>query len=192
MRNLVDIQVDANVELTMRERGKRVDHRQYHNVFTSVGANWLSRLCAWSSIGAVDVPYTNRRVRWVGVGGGAQLEVPSVVQLVQPLPVLGANYLTAIQSVEFPTSTSVTFIREFSLSEITLTATPVIIREVAMFADVVPANMGGTQDQGFDLDPSHSTLNPETPTNPPICYKSFEGMTKTQDFTFTTKWTFRY
>jgi hypothetical protein len=106
--NLKDILVHSNVDLFLRERGKLVSSRAGHNVFTVTGRNMLSKLISWQTFAAVDIPFTNRRIRWIGVGIGSQLEVTTVAALNQPvLADSGGNYLSAIQSAEFPTSTSV-------------------------------------------------------------------------------------
>lgn len=193
LRFIEDIQITANVFLCMRERGKLVpgSRREGHNVFTSTGRNILSRLIAWQTIGATDIPYTHKRMRWMSVGSGTQLEAVNVASLNNPLPVLGANYLAAIQSIEFLDSTSVRFIKVFGTAEVTFSSTPVPITEAGLFADVNPASMGGTEDSpvggGFN-----TTLSPEVSEYPPCAYKAFEALTKTQDFTLEVRWDFRF
>jgi len=188
-----DIQITSNVFLCMRERGKLVpgSRREGHNVFTSTGRNILSRLIAWQSIGSVDVPYTHKRMRWMAVGSGTQLEAVNVSSLNNPLPALGANYLSEIQSVEFLDSTSVRFIKSFGTSEVTFSSTPVPITEAGLFADVNPATMGGVEDSAAGGGYT-STLSPEVSTYPPSAYKAFEALTKTQDFTLEIRWDFRF
>jgi hypothetical protein len=183
--------IESNVEFILRERGKVRERREGHNVFTVAGKNLLSKLMPWSFIGTTDVPYTNRRVRWMGVGIGSQLEVTTVSAINQPVLVTDTDYLSAIQSVEFPTSTSVRFIKEFGTGEITIVGTPVTITEAALFADVSPANMGGTEDVGYS-GVSSTTLDPTAVANAPISYKVIEGLTKTVDFTLEIRWEYRF
>jgi hypothetical protein len=198
MQIKTDIGVLGNFEILMRCGGKIVprSRREGHNIFTITGRNLLSKLVAWQTIGATDVPYTQRRVRWVAVGGGSQLESPTVTSLNQPLLATTAHYLVPLQAVEFPTSSSARFIKEFALGEITVTNTPVTVTEAGMFADVNPAEPGNPND-GFE-DVAHdpglidTILNPAVGTNPPICYKAFEGLTKTVDFTLEIRWDFRF
>jgi hypothetical protein len=132
-----------------------------------------------------------RRTRWAGVGIGTQLEVTTVSALAQPALANSTDYIVALQSVDFPDSTSVRFIKEFGTSEITITSTPVAITEAGLFADVSPGNMGGTEDSGHTL-ATDPTLDPTVGTNPPIAYKTFEVLTKTIDFTLELRWEFRF
>jgi hypothetical protein len=191
IENLKDIGLEANVELFMRERGKLVATRRGHNVFTVTGRNLLSKLIAWSAVAGMDVPFTHRRARWIGVGIGTQLEVATVSALSQPVIVSSPGvYLAALQSAEFPTATSVRFIKEFGTSEITVGGLPITITEAGLFADVSPGASGATEDQAWT--PGGTTLDPTSGTNPPICYKTFEGLTKTGDFTLEIRWEFRF
>jgi hypothetical protein len=100
-------------------------------------------------------------------------------------------YLVPIQSVEFPTSTSVRFTKEFGTAEINLTSTPVTITEAGLFADVNPGNNNATEDSPYS-GPGTTTLNPTIGTNAPIAYKAFDGVTKTVDFTLEIRWEFRF
>lgn len=188
--DLQDLAVNANVALFLRERGKLIGTRIGHNVFTVTGRNLLSKLISWHTIASVDIPYTHRRVRWFGVGSGSQLEVTTVSELVQPVLAAAPNtYLVPVQSVEFPTSTSVRFIKEFGLNEITISS-PVIVTEAGLFADVSPGDSGAVEDEEYTT--GGTTLNPEIGTNAPIAYKAFEGLTKTVDFTLEIQWEFRF
>jgi hypothetical protein len=191
--NLKDIGFESNVHAFLRERGKIVpgSHRRGHNVFTVAGRNLLSKLIAWQTIAATDIPFTHRRARWMGVGIGSQLEVTTVSALAQPALATPTDYIVPIQSVDFPTSTSARFIKEFGSAEITITGVPVTITEAGIFGDVSPANAGGTEDVGHTV-ATDPTLNPAVGTNPPIVYKSFEGLTKTVDFTLEIRWEFRF
>jgi hypothetical protein len=193
IHRLEDIQVSVNVELLMRERGKVVpgSRRIGHNILTTFGKNWLSKLVGWSAFGT-DVPFTNRRVRWMGVGGDAQEEVPGIVSLGDPLRYDEINYLAQLDSVEFPTTSSVRFNRTFSENEITtVPGVPVEIREIGLFADVIPGTSGASEDSGHTL-ASDPILNPAVPTHTPVAYKSFELITKTQDFVLEAQWDFRF
>ena len=189
--NLKDILIKSNVDLILRERGKIIATRQGHNVFTITGRNLLSKLISWQTIAGTDIPFTHRRTRWVGIGIGNQLETTNVTSLNQAALATATNFLVPIETVEFPTSTSVRFIKEFGASEITLTTAPVVVTEAGLFADVSPGNAGGTEDVGHTA-ATDTTLNPTVGTNPPIAYKSFEGLAKTVDFTLEIRWEFRF
>jgi len=168
-------------------------HREGHNILTTVGKNWLSKLLAWKTVASTDIPYTNRRVRWMALGSGTQLEVSTVTKLVQPQLATATDYLRPIQIVEF-TTTSVLFTKEFGTSEITGTGAPVGVTEAGLFADVSPATAGGFEDVSYDPigNPASTVLNPAIGTNPPIAYKAFEVLTKTSDFSLEVRWELRF
>ena len=189
-----DIGIESNFYAHLRHNGKVVpgSYREGHNVFTVTGRNLLSRLTAWSTVGSPDIPFTNRRPRWMGVGTGSQLEVSTVEGLVTPQLATPVNYLVPIQTVNFPDSTSVSFIREFGANEVTVTATPVTLTEAGLFADVLPASAGGTEDVAVDPGNIDTTLNPAVGTNPPIAYRVFEPLTKTVDFILQIRWELRF
>jgi hypothetical protein len=194
MNLLSDIDVLCNFHAQMRCRGKLVPSsvRDGHNVFTVTGRNLLARLLSWQTIGGTDIPYTNRRVRWMGVGIGSQLEVSTVSSLAQAQLGDAINYLLPVQATEFPTTTSARFIREFGANEITISNTPVVVTEAGMFADVLPASAGGVDDVAVDPGNVDTVLDPSVGTNPPIAYKVFEPLTKTVDFTLEIRWDIRF
>jgi len=193
----VDFDLVSNVRVHMRERGKIVpgSHREGHNVFTLTGKNWLTRLVAWHTISAPpadDFPYTHRRVRWVAVGSGGQLEVSTVSALVTPVPYATGQYLAPLDSVSFPTSTSVRFQKEFAANEITISGVPVNVSEFGLFADTNPASTTTANDDSpFGLG-EDTILDPTVLNNPPIAYKAIEALPKTVDFTLVTEWEFRF
>jgi len=197
IENLTDIAIHANVSLLLRERGKLVTTREGHNVFTFTGRNLLSKLLAWETVAGVDIPYTNRRVRWMGVGIGTQLEVTTVEGLNSPWKATDSDYLVGIQETTFPTSTSVRFTTEFGTTLISR-PDPVAVTEAGLFADVSPAKLtgtgirNGTEDRGYGGDDSHTVLSPVSGISAPIAYKAFEPLTKTVDFTLTIRWDFRF
>jgi len=193
MKICTDIGVIGNFEALMRCGGKIVpgSHREGHNIFTVTGRNFLAKLVAWQYIGATDVPYTQRRVRWIGLGVGSQLESPNLTSLQQATLATSTDYIVALQSVEFPTSSSVRLIKEFALGEITITNTPVTVTEAGMFADVNPVS-NGYEDVANNPGTVDTILNPALGSNPPICYKAFEGLTKTVDFTLEIRWDLRF
>lgn len=193
MRLRDQIHAEANLWMCLRERGKIVPGslREGHNVFTISGRNWLSKLCAWSTVSSTDSPFTERRVRWIGVGTGSLLEVTTVSALSVPSLATSVDYIAPIQTPEFPSATSVRFIKEFGTNEITVTGVPVTVSEAGLFADVNPAAGAPTEDipAGGGVT---TTLTPTLGSNPPVAYKSFEGLTKTVDFTLEVRWDFRF
>jgi len=132
----------------------------------------------------------------MGLGVGNQLEAQTVASLATPTLATTTNFLALIEVAEFPTSTSVRFIKEFGLNEINITGAPIAITEAGLFADVSPAAPGnpndGTEDVAQDPGTVDTTLNPAVITNPPVAYKSFGVLTKTVDFTLEVRWDFRF
>lgn len=190
-----DIELLSNFKAEARERGKLVSKREGHNVFTITGRNWLSKLVSWSTFGSPDIPYTHRRVRWIGVGTGSQNEVTSVSALNTPAKVNSTDYLALLDSVEFPTATSVRFIKEFGASEISW-AGAVSVTEAGLYVDTNPYDLGSGDGVEGSEDAQAAgvttTLDHKVGTNPPIVYKTFEAIPKTVDYTLTVQWEFRF
>jgi len=199
MLNVVDIEIVGNFSALCRERGKIVPgtRREGHNVFTSNGRNWLSKLIAWQTIGSTDAPYTRRRARWMGVGTGSQFEVTTVAALNAPALVNATDYLATIDSVTFPTLSSVKFTKEFAGSEISFSGSTVEVTEAGLYVDVNPAEIAapcaaytGTEDA--EASGETTTLDPNVGSNPPVAYKVFEALPKTPDFILEINWEFRF
>lgn len=192
-----DIEIVSNMRAALRSNGKLVTQRVGHNVFTVNGKNWLSKLCGWSALSTPglgdDTAYTARRVRWMAVGSGANLEVVTVSALHTPLAYdSSGNHLAPIDSTEFPTSTSVKFIREYQSGEISVGGTPVAVSEAGLFVDVNDVdNIGGSEDSPFGTGEA-TTLDPAEQYNPPVAYHTFEALPKTTDFTLVIEWEFRF
>lgn len=184
-----------NFEARCYERGKYVrgTHREGHNVFTTTGRDWLAHHSAWYSIGGGgDVPYTNRRVRWCGLGEGSQPEVEGVTSLVTPVEATAGQYLAAVQAASFPVGTSVEFYKEFGVSEVSFGSNPIVaITEAGLFVDVFAVSSQGGQDDSA-VGAGDTTLNPASTVNAPVAYKTFEVINKTADFTLIIRWTFEY
>jgi len=186
-----DIHVQSNVFLCMRERGKLVpgSTREGHNVFTNTGRNLLSKLIAWKTLGSTDLAFTEKRLRWMGMGSGTQLEVANVSQLNSPVLITPSRYLVEIQSTEHPTSTTARIICIFGVSDITFSQGVVELSEVGAYADVNPADSAGDEDSAA---PGFTTaLDPSIGTNAPSAYKAFEPINKTADYTIEVRWDFR-
>lgn len=206
---LEDIPIVVNFFATLRDRSGRVaDHREVHNVFTNIGRDWLAHLVAWDSFGDPDVPVTQRRVRWIGVGTGTtQEEAATVTELETPAVVDDAgNYLVILQETQFPAVTTppfpedtvavTRFIKELSYNEVTLDTNPVVpISEAGLFVDVhkaqaSPTGIGGAEDS--PVGGLNTTLDPAASDNGPVAYANFEPITKTQDFSLELRWDFRF
>jgi hypothetical protein len=105
-KTLEDIQIQCNFMVRLLHPGTRKEvrgsRREAHNVFTTIGRDWLAHLVVWDTIGSPDIAVTQRRLRWLGVGIGSQLEVESVSTLNTPVPVDDVgNFLAPLQYREF-------------------------------------------------------------------------------------------
>jgi hypothetical protein len=151
--------------------------REGHNVLTNTGREYLSQMIAWDTIAATDIPYTNHRVRWMGVGSGSQPETPSVITLQSPVEITSGVYLQAIEDPPtFPTVVSVKYTALFGTGDISF-STDILVRELALYVDQSPP----------------VDLNPAIGTNPAIAYKVLdEGFVKMDSFTLQVDWEFSF
>lgn len=196
-RHNEDIQVICNFRACLRDPvSKRVvpgTERVAHNVFTDVGRDWLAHLVVWSTIGSPDVPVTNRRLRWIGVGTGTQLEQASVSALNEPVEAdEDGNYLLPLQTHDFPALKTVRVFKEFTTTEISTSTNPVVaVTEAGLFVDVHPvSSIGGVDDSAVGLE--DTTLNRQVASNALVAYKTFDVINKTQDFNLEIQWELRF
>ena len=204
MKRTDDIPVKVNFMCRLRDRKGNVvsgSTRVVHNVFTDVGRDWMAHLIAIQTVNTPDVPYTQRRVRWMSVGTGVtQAELATVLSLESPVPTdeLG-NYLSVLDETTFPpidgiviTAPTPRFIRTYGFEEITTAANPTVpVSEAGLFVDVYQvSSIGGFDDHAFGtLD---MTLNPKASDNAPVSYSRFEPVTKTLDFALEVQWDYRF
>lgn len=150
--------------------------RVLNGVLTVTGQTWLRDLCAWSSVGDPDVSVTEDRLRWIGVGSGGFPMAPNVLTLDQGVEVTTGNYLTELEDPPtFPTAQSIRLRREFTTSEVSI-STPVLVSEAGLFVDQNPT----------------LTLDPTDNDNPPVLYKSFNGLMKSSDFSLVVEWGLKF
>ncbi len=72
-----DIQINLNLNLTMRERGKIVARREGHNIFLNAGRAWISRLISYATFSPL-VAEDDDRIRYMGLGiGGSRQLAPA-------------------------------------------------------------------------------------------------------------------
>ena len=90
-----------NLTVEIKEHEKIVKYLQISNVFTDLGRDWLSRLLRWQVIGATDVPEEVLRPRWIIVGTGFQMPLPSVTALQTPVVFDGTNFLKQLAPPTF-------------------------------------------------------------------------------------------
>lgn len=189
------IEVRGNFEAFCTERGKYVPgtKREGHNVFTTAGRDWMAHLVAWATIGIPDVAFTQRRLRWIGIGTGNQAEVEGVTGLAIPALSTPTAYLIPLQFTSFPEPKAMQVTKVFGPSEISHSGFgPIAVTEAGLFVDVFPASTAGGTEDGDLLPTIDTTLNPVVASNAPVAYKTFEAINKTADFNLEIRWTFRF
>ena len=143
---------------------------------TITGQTWLRDLCAWSSVDDPDVAVSKARLRWIGVGSGGFPMIPGVLTMDQGIAVTTGNYMTELEDPPtFPTVQSVRLRREFATTEISIPNT-VLVSEVGLFVDQNPT---------LSLDPTDND-------NPPVLYRSFDGLMKSTDFSLVVEWDLKF
>lgn len=149
--------------------------RVVNGVLTDTGRQWVTSLCSWASLDP-DTNNTGDRLRWIGAGSGAFPMIPNVLTLDQGVEVTTGNYLTELEDpATFPTVQSVRLRREFTTAEISITV-PVLVSELGLFVDQNPT---------LNLDPTDNN-------NPPVFYKSFDGLMKSSDFSLVVEWDLKF
>lgn len=196
---LTDIGVQVNFACWLRHKDTRkIDRkslRRVHNVFTNAGRAWLAQLTGFYSLGDPDVPLTNRRVRWMGLGTGVtQLEVVTVEHIETPALVDDTDYLKVVNpgEVQDTVNPTIRFTCEFAAGEISTEANPLVpLTEAALFVDCYRvADIGGHDDSAHPG--LQTTLDPTDGANAPVSYARFDTVTKSQDFDLEIRWDWRF
>lgn len=84
------IQAKSNIEIILRERGKVVDRRETHNIFPTIGEEWLANLICGDS---------TDKIKYIGFGIGGSRQNNSMVDappLSLSYPTIGARSQTDI------------------------------------------------------------------------------------------------
>lgn len=101
MRHNDIIEVKYNLHIEARERGKLVRVSDTHNIFVDSGRNWLAQLMGYNTLptpptapNIITDPYTNHRIRYIGVGiGGDRQHYPTSYFNSPPLDFYSATFL---------------------------------------------------------------------------------------------------
>lgn len=135
--------VDVNFAAWLSEGGVLVPGslRQGHNTLTRYGAQWLSELVSWQSLGgAGDVAFRDDKLRWIMVGDGVSLDHVGVARLAGPLTVTTGPdvYLTELPTPVRQPSSSLRYVVSWSGAGAAFDhhGASVTIREAGLFADV--------------------------------------------------------
>jgi len=136
------IQVQSFFRACLRENGILVpgSERIGHNVLTNNGREWLSELIGWRDINDPDVEFTNRRVRWIGVGDDSHAAVTEAVNtLKNPVTVTTSPdlYLTELDAPpNFLSPVWVRFSRTLGTAEVSHPGQdPIVIKEAGLCVD---------------------------------------------------------
>lgn len=177
--------IQGHLSFEVRENGKLRQRMEGYNIWTLTGRELLIELMSLRSINPRSV-FREDRVAYIGVGTGAQVEVPEITSLVTPVPYKTGEFLARLVAPPtFPSAiskTSVQFIREFGKSEISL-GYDVVITEAGLFTEGDPENNWDIESTPTDFASSSSRA--------PVAYKSIEPVTKTTDSTLRAVWEVR-
>ena len=158
--------------------------RHGHNVLTYTGKRWLSRLVAWEALDGSpdgDVAFDDKvRLRWIGVGTGSGLELPSVNTIQAPVLISGPQYIVPFDDIASPLQwivpTALLIKHVFAATDL---PNGVVVTEAGLFVD---RNDGGLH------------LNPTDSDNAPVFYKAIDPPlpAKSSAQTLTILWEFRH
>ncbi len=182
------VQVRGFFSMVARERGKIVprSRREGKNVWTLTGREYLARLMSYSAYGTPDTPNRNDRIRYIGFGTGTTPEVSTVASLVTPMEYnLASDFLAELAIPTFPFQTassfgtSVRYAREVAEDELSVSGT-VSITEVGLFTDGSPTSSFTPLTRDITL--------AQAANQAPVAYKTFEPVTKTQNYVLQATW----
>lgn len=182
------VTITGHLSLRCRERGKLVTgaSRDGFNIWTLTGREYLAMLM---SLSAPATPYRTDHIGYVGFGRGTQPEVASVASLKEAIAYdSSGNFLAPWAYPTFPlmpTRTTVRYSRSFAENELSVQGT-VPLNEAGMFSDGNPDNNWEARVVPDDL-----RLVPAG-TQPPMAYKAFETIKKTQNFVLEVAWEVRF
>jgi hypothetical protein len=175
--------IKGRVQLETRENGKLRQCVEGYNVWTLTGREYLAELITLAQA-SPRVPLRDDRIRYIGLGIGAQPELATVTNLVNPVPFASGQFLAPVNvPANFPDNPNpaVQFIRTYGLTEISLGGTNVILTEAGLFTDGDPLDNWSLFEEdvpGFEISAGFA----------PMAYKTFEPITKTTQFTLKLVW----
>lgn len=176
--------------------GKLKKETEGFNIWTLTGREYLTELIslqAFSLVEADRIVYRKDRVAYMGLGIGSQVEVSNISSLVDPISydtgVSGTGTFLSLVDipVTFPStnSTAVQFIKTFGPTDFSVNpGSSVVLTEAGLFTDGDPGNNFAI---GQDF-----TAWQNSASFAPVAYKTFEPVTKTQDFTMKIVWEVRF
>lgn len=186
------VQAEGFFSMVARERGKivRGSRREGKNVVTLAGREFYARVSSYSSYSPLTRARTDA-VRYIGFGIGTTPEVSTVNKLVSPIAYTGTSFLAtlAIPTYPFQTAgsfgTAVRYTREFSETELSILGT-VELTEAGLYTDGSPSSS-----PAFTAGTRDITLA-QADFQAPNTYKTFEVLSKTQNFVLQVAWEIRF
>lgn len=184
-------QCKSNFEAFLTEHGVYVpgSFRKGHNIITEFGREWLSQLTAWEVLGdpADDSPWTQHRLRWIGVGDDWYPEIKHVTALKAPVIVTGGNYIATLSAPAWVlgssgSSSALKYTHAFGSGEL---PDAVDVTEAGLFVD--------RNDSGTYLDPTLPAGDGSHGAHIPVAYKVVDPpLTKALAQTLTIRWELRF
>lgn len=209
MRNLSlrdEIEVKSNVLLVMRERGKIIARREGHNIWVSLGSEYLAERISLQSYDP-DVPYNSYHVKYMGLGIGGTAQKALDVANNPPIsgPYVGTNDQVdtdlTVSSLERPVRISGSesaypgvggdaWVGLIGSADPNSVPTQTTFRRTFTQADV---NYGSfvsvpLSEIGLFL----SSADPENYQNLLVAYHTFDTLMKTAAFSLEVVWTIRF
>lgn len=176
--------------------GKLKKETQGFNIWTLTGREYLTELISLQSFSLVESSrqvHRKDRVAYIGMGIGSQVEASGVSSLVSPVSydtgvANTGKFLALLDTpVTFPStnSTAVQFSKTFGATDFSASAgSSVVLTEAGLFTD-------GDPGQNFQLGTDFTDWQ-DSSSFAPVAYKTFEPITKTQDFTMKIVWEVRF
>lgn len=188
----IAIDVEGKFKLELRDaKGNLVDTREGNNIWTDAGREFLCEILAFKALSSATT-YRDDKVSYIAVGTGAKSTAQgNILSLAAPAYWTTGAYLAPLQSPPtFPisatstTKTAVQFVREYGLTDISQGGS-VILTEAGLFTNGDPQN---------NFDTATFITNPAnfSSSYAPVAYKTFEPITKTNDFTLKIIWEIRF
>lgn len=181
------VEVKGWVDIITRERGKIVQRRTGHNIWTNTGREFLAMLMSIET--APSTGFRSDRVAYIGVGTGSQIEDAGVLSLVTPVSYVAGQFLAALDVAPTfplnPTRTTVRYHRLFAQNEITTSpGSRVDISELGLFTN-------GNPSSGY-APGSRLTGIATAGAQNPVAYKTFEPVGKTDALELEVSWEIRF
>jgi hypothetical protein len=209
MRFLETVEVQNNLKLIARDRGKIVARREGHNIWLDIGREYLAALIALTSYGP-DTPERNDRIKYMGFGVGGTRQVapgiantapisvaypgtnvqtdldPTVTRLERPVRVSGTT-----TSPSSPYSATDVWLGTIQAPPIHTTTSQVTFRRLFTQTEISYATFLSVPLSEVGLYTSLA-VPIGRPYNTPVAYDTFDTISKTGAFEIEVDWTVRF